>query len=103
MIHDLFSYSPLTRFDPATLFLFALIWYVMTITTYGVWVPAGLFLPGIIMGGAIGRLYTIGVEKISGEVDPNALQHNALLGASAMLTGYCRLTYCLTVLMLETS
>jgi len=30
----------------------------MTITTYGVWIPAGLFLPGIIMGGALGRLYT---------------------------------------------
>lgn len=103
MIHDLFSYSPLTRFDPTTLFSFALIWYVMTITTYGVWVPAGLFLPGIIMGGAIGRLYTIGIEAATGNVNENALQHNALLGASAMLAGYCRLTYCLTVLMLETS
>ena len=28
---------------------------------------------------------------------------NALLGASAMLSGYCRLTYSLTVLMLETT
>jgi H+/Cl- antiporter ClcA len=26
--------------------------------TYGVWVPAGLFLPGIIVGGAMGRVYT---------------------------------------------
>lgn len=40
------------------LFIFGATWYFFTITTYGVWVPAGLFLPGIIMGGALGRLYT---------------------------------------------
>jgi chloride channel 7 len=30
-------------------------------------------------------------------------QQNAVLGASAMLSGYCRLTYSLTVVMLETT
>ena len=33
---------------------FTLIWYFFTITTYGVWVPSGLFLPGIIIGCALG-------------------------------------------------
>jgi len=33
------------------------VWYIFTITTYGVWVPAGLFLPGIIVGCAIGAIY----------------------------------------------
>ena len=33
------------------------VWYFLTITTYGVWVPAGLFLPGIIVGCAIGAVY----------------------------------------------
>jgi len=32
-------------------------WYIFTITTYGVWVPSGLFLPGIIIGCAVGSLY----------------------------------------------
>mmetsp|Transcript_35690 Transcript_35690/g.43688 ORF Transcript_35690/g.43688 Transcript_35690/m.43688 type:complete len:273 (+) Transcript_35690:655-1473(+) len=40
------------------LFLFATVWYIFTIVTYGVWVPAGLFLPGIIIGCAIGGLYS---------------------------------------------
>ena len=39
------------------LLVFALVWYFWTITTYGVWVPAGLFLPGIIIGCAIGGCY----------------------------------------------
>lgn len=33
---------------------FICIWYFFTITTYGVTVPSGLFLPGIIIGCAIG-------------------------------------------------
>lgn len=36
---------------------FAAAWYIFTITTYGVWVPAGLFLPGIIIGCAVGGCY----------------------------------------------
>ena len=40
------------------LFVFVTTWYVFTISTYGVWVPAGLFLPGIIIGCAIGGLYS---------------------------------------------
>ena len=39
------------------LFVFAACWYIFTITTYGVWVPAGLFLPGIIIGCAVGGSY----------------------------------------------
>jgi len=49
--------------------LFGFVWYVFTITTYGVVIPAGLFLPGIIMGGAIGRIYTIGVQSWAGYSD----------------------------------
>ena len=33
------------------------LWYSFTITTYGVWVPAGLFLPGILIGCSVGLIY----------------------------------------------
>ena len=33
------------------------LWYGFTITTYGVWVPAGLFLPGILIGCSVGLIY----------------------------------------------
>ena len=39
------------------LLCFAATWYFWTIVTYGVWVPAGLFLPGIIIGCAVGGCY----------------------------------------------
>ena len=37
--------------------IFLFLWIFFTFTTYGVWVPAGLFLPGIIIGSCIGLLY----------------------------------------------
>ena len=40
-----------------SLFIFALVWFFWTITTYGVWAPSGLFLPGIIIGCAVGGCY----------------------------------------------
>lgn len=36
---------------------FLLSWYLLFITTYGVQVPSGVFLPGIIIGLAVGQLY----------------------------------------------
>ena len=35
-------------------FSFLLSWYILFITTYGVQVPSGVFLPGIIIGLAVG-------------------------------------------------
>lgn len=83
---------------------FTLLWYLFTITTYGVWVPSGLFLPGIIIGCGLGQLY----YQIFEEVFPNSEyranhQSYKIMGASAMLAGYTRLTYSLCVIMLETT
>ena len=41
------------------LVIFTLCWYFFTIVTYGVWVPAGLFLPGIIIGCGVGGCYAL--------------------------------------------
>jgi len=45
------------------------VWYIFTITTYGVWVPAGLFLPGIIIGCAVGSIYEEIQRDIFGQDD----------------------------------
>lgn len=50
--------------DSYQMVLLVTVWYFFTITTYGVWVPAGLFLPGIIIGCGIGSLY----ETIRGSI-----------------------------------
>ena len=55
------------------------------------------------MGGAMGRLYTGIIQSVADYTSPDEAQQNAVLGASAMLAGYCRLTYSLTVIMLETT
>lgn len=81
------------------------VWYLFTITTYGVWVPAGLFLPGIIIGCCVGALY----EEINQSVFPNPDKSPSqasipvLLAVGAMLSGYCRMTYSLAVIMMETT
>ena len=97
------------------LLCFAATWYFWTIITNGVWVPAGLFLPGIIIGCAVGGCYaelqaTIFGEKIydilvdyKGEMRRDIPATQVLVGAGAMLSAYCRLTYSLVVIMLETT
>jgi H+/Cl- antiporter ClcA len=37
--------------------VFAFVWYFFTCITYGTNVPAGLFLPGMIIGCALGEIY----------------------------------------------
>lgn len=37
--------------------IYLVIWYLGFITTYGVAVPAGIFLPGMIIGCSMGLLY----------------------------------------------
>ena len=44
----------LTLYDSV---IFTLLWYFFFATTYGVWVPSGLFLPGIIIGCGLGQIY----------------------------------------------
>jgi chloride channel 7 len=85
------------------LILFVAVWYLMTITTYGVWVPSGLFLPGMIIGCGLGLLVKDIWDRIATDPNPLIGQSYMIMGASAMLAGYTRLTYSLAVIMLETT
>jgi len=49
--------NDISSIDVPTVLIFLALWIVFTFITYGVWVPAGLFLPGIIIGSCIGLLY----------------------------------------------
>ena len=44
------------------LLVFMCIWYLFTIVTYGTFVPAGIFLPGIIIGCSLGKLIFVLAE-----------------------------------------
>ena len=71
IIKNLFSKPSVEDYTTPNLLVFGLAWFGFTITTYGVWIPAGLFLPGIIMGGALGRLYTNIIQYIFNYTDEN--------------------------------
>jgi hypothetical protein len=96
------------EFTTLTLLLFLVTWYVFTITTYGVWVPAGLFLPGIIIGCSVGGLYANLHNLIfsNGNLDETLSDIDVTLvicAAGGMLAAYTRLSYSLVVIMLETT
>ena len=98
-----------------TLLIYLAVWYGLTISTYGVWVPAGLFLPGIIIGCTVGSLYSnFQMWLMHGDVSQATIEAQQLTGtftaetpvlvaAGSMLSAYTRLTYSLVLIMLETT
>ena len=73
----------------------------MTIITYGTAVPAGLFLPGILIGCSLGRMLSLFIKMNIGQTVQIATY--GTIGAAAVLGGYSRLSFSLAVIMLETT
>ena len=89
----IFAYNPLL--------VHFLIWFVMTVFTYGTAVPAGLFLPGILIGCTLGRMLTLFIgTNIEASVSPATY---SIIGAASVLAGYSRMSFSLAVIMLETT
>jgi len=89
------------QFDYSQLVLFFIIWYSFTMVTYGTSVPAGLFLPGILIGCSLGRIVGHFIEfRFIRDIRPSTY---AIVGAASILSGYTRLTFSLAVIMLETT
>lgn len=90
--------------------VFLAVWYLFTITTYGTNVPAGLFLPGMIIGCALGRSLFTGVDGLGlafyegNDDNKDALNRSyIILACGAFMAGYTRMTYSLAILIMETS
>ena len=92
---------------------FISVWYLFTITTYGTNVPAGLFLPGMIIGCCMGDLYFRALVRMGlyGLTEDNidesynqAFRRKFIvIGTGAFMAGYTRMTYALGVILMETS
>ncbi|XP_048005014.1 H(+)/Cl(-) exchange transporter 5 isoform X1 [Leguminivora glycinivorella] len=97
------------------LFLALVVKLVMTVFTFGIKVPCGLFIPSLALGAIAGRIVGIGVEYLaykyskiwlfSGEcstgddcITPGLY---AMVGAAAVLGGVTRMTVSLVVIMFE--
>lgn len=86
--------------------VFVSVWYFYTIITYGTNVPAGLFLPGMIIGCSLGEIYAHQCYNMGILDDIHYQKYRVIyiiLGMGAMLAGYTRMTYSLAIIVMETS
>lgn len=86
-----------------TLTVFVIIYFFISCITYGLSVSTGLFIPGLMLGAAWGRLFGIVLNDIFPNVEWISSKKFALIGASASLGGIVRMTISLTVILIETT
>eukprot|EP01060_Flectonema_neradi_P021682 TRINITY_DN2951_c0_g1_i1.p1 TRINITY_DN2951_c0_g1~~TRINITY_DN2951_c0_g1_i1.p1 ORF type:complete len:830 (+),score=110.67 TRINITY_DN2951_c0_g1_i1:34-2523(+) len=86
-------------FSYASLIMHFVPYYLLTILTYGIAVPSGLFLPCLALGSSIGRIYGQSIRDITGF--DLSLGTYACFGAAAVLGGVIRMTVSLSVIMME--
>eukprot|EP01028_Stygiella_incarcerata_P011206 TRINITY_DN622_c2_g1_i1.p1 TRINITY_DN622_c2_g1~~TRINITY_DN622_c2_g1_i1.p1 ORF type:complete len:798 (-),score=167.80 TRINITY_DN622_c2_g1_i1:291-2684(-) len=96
-IKTLFHRSAAFHID--SLLIFAPAYFILAVVTYGIGVPSGLFVPCLLFGASMGRLYGNFLQNTLGW-DVQAGTY-ALMGASAFLGGVARMTISLTVILLE--
>ncbi|KAI5097783.1 H(+)/Cl(-) exchange transporter 7 [Silurus meridionalis] len=96
-------HSPPGTYNPPTLALFTLAYFLLAFWTYGLTVSAGVFIPSLLIGAAWGRLFGILLSLLFPSkntiwADPGKY---ALMGAAAQLGGIVRMTLSLTVILVE--
>jgi len=84
-------------------------WIFFTYITSGTAVPCGIFLPCMVIGCALGHIYhpfhTQFIHYFPDYIKGDSISSEtvSILGAAAVLSGSTRMTYCLAVIMLETT
>ncbi|CAI5450914.1 unnamed protein product [Caenorhabditis angaria] len=94
-------HSPINSFGVPTLIIFAIEYFLLTLWTFGIAVPSGVFIPAILTGAAWGRLFGIYVERLFPSVTGIDPGKYALAGAAAQLGGVVRMTISLTAIIME--
>ncbi|PIN00913.1 Cl- channel CLC-7 and related proteins (CLC superfamily) [Handroanthus impetiginosus] len=99
-IRNLFSAKTIHEFSALSLLTFLVMFYSLAVVTFGTAVPAGQFVPGIMIGSTYGRL--VGMFVVSFYQKLNIEEGTyALLGAASFLGGSMRMTVSLCVIMVE--
>ncbi|CAD6191589.1 unnamed protein product [Caenorhabditis auriculariae] len=94
-------HSPMNSFRATTLVIFAVEYFLLTLWTFGIAVPSGVFIPALLTGAAWGRLFGIFVEQLFPSVTGIDPGKYALAGAAAQLGGIVRMTISLTAIIME--
>ena len=90
------GYTPL---DPFVLGLFSVVLTGLTCISFGLSVPAGVFVPLVLSGAAFGRMVGEIVRSMA-TVEIHAGMY-ALIGGASMLGGVTRIIVCVTVILIE--
>ncbi|XP_039137139.1 LOW QUALITY PROTEIN: chloride channel protein CLC-d [Dioscorea cayenensis subsp. rotundata] len=99
-IRNLFSAKTFHEYSAKSLITFLVMFYSLTVVTFGSAVPAGQFVPGIMIGSTYGRLVGMFVVKFYRKLNVEEGTY-ALLGAASFLGGSMRMTVSLCVIMVE--
>ncbi|CAI5996487.1 unnamed protein product, partial [Closterium sp. NIES-65] len=99
-IRNLFSSGTIQEYSATTLISFLLIFFCLAVLTYGIAVPSGQFVPGIMIGATYGRLVGMLMVHMYGQDNTDEGTY-ALLGAASFLGGSMRMTVSLCVIMVE--
>uniref|UniRef100_T1J037 Chloride channel protein n=1 Tax=Strigamia maritima TaxID=126957 RepID=T1J037_STRMM len=92
-------HDPARSHRPLSLFIFFVLYFLLSCWTYGLGIPSGLFIPSLLTGAAWGRLVGILLQIVNPAL--NMPGKYALIGAAAQLGGVVRMTLSLTVIMIE--
>ena len=82
---------------PVVVTFFAYFFFMASFTFGGAF-PAGVFIPNMLMGATIGRLFGFFAESVVPGANKGTY---ALIGSAAMLSGFTRMTAAVTVIIIE--
>ncbi|OVA12577.1 CBS domain [Macleaya cordata] len=99
-IRNLFSAKTFHEYSAQSLLTFLVMFYTLAVVTFGTAVPAGQFVPGIMIGSTYGRLVGMFVVNFYKKLNIEEGTY-ALLGAASFLGGSMRITVSLCVIMVE--
>ncbi|KAF5752283.1 chloride channel protein CLC-d [Tripterygium wilfordii] len=99
-IRNLFSAKTIHEYSAQSLLTFLVMFYTLAVMTFGTAVPAGQFVPGIMIGSTYGRLVGMFVVNFYKKLNIEEGTY-ALLGAASFLGGSMRMTVSLCVIMVE--
>ncbi|GMI97651.1 chloride channel G [Hibiscus trionum] len=96
-IRNLFTNDANSEFQLSTMLAFFVTCFVLSILSYGIVAPAGLFVPVIVTGASYGRF----IGMLLGSHTNLSHSLYAVLGAASFLGGSMRMTVSLCVIILE--
>lgn len=98
----LLYHRDLGTFSLGALGIFAVVYFLLAVISSGLNVAGGLFIPMMLVGASMGRfvghIVLLIFPNTHPQIDPSIY---ALVGSAAVMTGFCRMTISLVVILVE--